>query len=90
MYIFVYVFLKGRWHQFSAIFGSILTSFWEAPGSTNKIKTLPERCEKRAPKTELRAGKKVTRDAPPGGKEEGGGALKQFQGHPVHTHHRAQ
>ena len=85
MYIFVYVFLEGRRHQFSANLGSILTSFWEAPGSKNQKKEVPERCEKTAPKTELRAGEKVTQDAPLGAsrrRAQGGGALKQFQGHP--------
>ena len=81
MYIFVYVFLEGRRHQFSANLGSILTSFWEAPGSKNQKKEVPERCEKTAPKTELPAGEKVVRNAPPGG-EQGGGALTQLQGHP--------
>ena len=85
MYIFVYVFLEGRRHHFSANLVSILTSFLEAPGSKNQKKEVPERCEKRAPKTELRAGKKVVRDARPRQtrrRAKGGGALKQFQGHP--------
>ena len=73
MYIFVYVFLEGRRHQFSANLGSILTSFWEAPGSKNQKKEGPERCEKRAPKTELRAGEKVMQGARPGGEKRGGG-----------------
>ena len=71
MYICVHVCLEGRRHQFSTNLGSILTSFWEAPGSKNQKKEVPERCEKRAPKTELRAGEKVTQDAPLGG-ERGG------------------
>ena len=60
MYVCVYVFLEGRRHKFSAKLVSILTLFWEAPGSKNKKKEVPDRCEKRAPKTELQAGEKVT------------------------------
>ena len=85
MYIFVYIFLEGRRHQFCETLGSILMSFWGASGSKNQKKEVPERCEKTAPKTELQAGEKVTRDAPPRSsrrRAQGGGALKQFQGHP--------
>ena len=41
-------------------FRSILTPFWEASGSKNHQKEVPEGCEKTAPKAELRAGEKVT------------------------------
>ena len=73
MRIFVYVFLEGRRHQFCETLVSILNSFWETSGSKNQPKEVPERCEKAAPKTELRAGEKVVQDARPGGEPRGGG-----------------
>ena len=90
MYMFVYVFLEGRRHKFSANLVSILTYFWEASESNNQETEVPERCEKTAPKTELRAGKKVVRDAPPGGEQRGEAPLNNSKDTPVHTHHRAQ
>ena len=78
MYMFVYVFLKGRRHQFSTNFGSILASFWKASGSKSQKKDAQERYKKTAPKKELRDGEKVMQQW----HRRGLGALKQFHRHP--------
>jgi hypothetical protein len=72
MYIVVYVFVEGLWHNCSANQGLIFTSFGAVLASTNKTK-VPERRKKSAPKTELRAGEKVTQAGPSGVEKRGGG-----------------
>ena len=60
---FVYVFLEGRRHKFSANLGSIWSPFWEASEDKSRKNEVPERCPKTALKRELQEREKVTQAA---------------------------